>query len=400
MTTLDPNRFSLTARWVFPVSGEPLEQGVVEVQSGRIVAVHHRPDPHAINLGNVALLPGLINAHTHLEFSDLPRPVEPALPFTHWIKSLVSVRRTTPATAAVIQQGLSECVSHGTLQVGEIATQDWPNDTYDQPSVRTIVFRELLGLLPDRVATQLEIARQWLDAADQNTPCITRGLSPHAPYSVHPDLYRDLVKLAAERQAPLTIHLAETPAELELLDRGTGEFVEMLQRFNAWDPQIIPLGTRPVDYLRPLADVSRALVVHGNYLESAEFDWLENHPQVSVIYCPRTHAYFQHPPHPWRTLLNRGINVALGTDSRGSNPDLSVWREMQFLAKAFPDIDPAQILSLGTLAGARALDHDAESGTLEPGKRADFATVPLPSTEGNPYQLLFSGHEAVPIPVA
>ena len=396
MQDIDPSRYSLTARWVFPVSSPPLENGVIEIESGRITAIHNRACPHAIPCGNVALLPGLVNAHTHLEFSDLSRPVEPALPFTQWIKSLVSVRRDHPATASVIQQGLSECRAAGTTQVGEIATQDWPPQAYHQIGIGTTAFRELIGLLPEQAAAQLEIARQWLEVSDQHDTTVTRGLSPHAPYSVHPDLYRDLVHLAAETQAPLAIHLAETPAELELLDRGTGEFVALLQRFNAWDPHSISRGTRPLDYLRPLAAVRRGLVIHGNYLESAEFDWLAANPQVSVVYCPRTHAYFQHPPHPWRTLLGRGINVALGTDSRGSNPDLSLWREMQFLAKTFPDVAPAQILALGTRCGAVALGCESELGTLELGKRAPGACVPLPEAEaGDPYQLLFAGNAAL-----
>ncbi|MDB5340345.1 MAG: Chlorohydrolase [Planctomycetaceae bacterium] len=390
MPDLDPTRYSLTARWVFPVSSPPLANGVIEIESGLITAVHNcRPNPETVDCGNVALLPGLVNAHTHLEFSDLQRPVEPALPFTQWIKSLVGVRRERPATEAVILQGLTECQAAATQLLGEIATQDWSTQTYLAPGIRTIVFRELIGMLPDRAAAQLEIARKWLGESDTS---VTRGLSPHAPYSVHPDLYRDLIQLAAEKQAPVAIHLAETLAELELLDRGTGEFVEMLQRFNAWDQQIIPRGTRPLDYLRPLSAVRRGLVIHGNYLESAEFDWLEKHPQVSVVYCPRTHAYFQHSPHPWRTLLDRGINVALGTDSRGSNPDLSLWREMQFLVTTFPDVDPAQILAMGTQRGAEALGVGAEMGSLEPGKQSQWASIPLPETrDGDPYRLLFAG---------
>lgn len=395
MPDYNESHYSLTARWIFPVSSPPLENGVIEIESGLITAVHNRrPHPAAVDCGNVAIIPGLVNTHTHLEFSDLHRPVEPALPFTQWIKSLVGVRREHPATADVILQGLTECRAAATQLVGEIATQDWPPQTYQTPGIRTIAFRELIGMLPDRIPVQLEIARQWLDQSDTS---VTRGLSPHAPYSVHPELYRDLINLAAEKRAPVAVHLAETLAELELLDRGTGEFVEMLQRFNAWDPQIIPRGTRPLDYLQPLSAVSRGLVIHGNYLTSAEFDWLAQNPQISVVYCPRTHAYFQHSPHPWRTLLDRGINVALGTDSRGSNPDLSLWREMQFLVKTFPDVDPAQILSMGTQRGAKALGCESEVGSLEPGKQAQVAIVPLPATGDNdPYSLLFAGDDAIP----
>lgn len=399
MLDFDPHHYSLTARWAFPVSSPPLENGVIDIESGRITAIHNRrPSSDVVDCGNAALLPGLINAHTHLEFSDLQRPVEPALPFTDWIKSLVAVRRAQPATSTVVQQGLAECLAAGTTLIGEIATRDWQPETYHLPAMHTLAFRELLGMLPERVTAQLEIARQWLDQSDAT---ITRGLSPHAPYSVHPDLYRDLVQLAAQKQAPVAIHLAETRSELELLDRGTGEFVDMLQRFNAWDPRLIPPKTRPLDYLRPLAALRRGLVIHGNYLESDEIDWLADHPQVSVVYCPRTHAYFQHSPHPWKTLLDRGVNVALGTDSRGSNPDLSVWREMQFLVQTFPEVAPATILAMGTKRGAVALGRDSETGTLEPGKCPPAAYVSLPEGGDNdPYRLLFSGHPRSLLPLS
>lgn len=390
--SLNSRPYSLTARWVFPISGPPLEHGVLEIDGGRITAIHQRPAPDAVDLGQVALLPGLINAHTHLEFSDLTVPVQPARPFTEWIRSLVGVRRTTPATAAVLRQGLAESADSGTCLLGEIATQDWPATDYQHPGLQTVVFRELIGMLPERAAAQLEIARNWLTGPADADPQVTRGLSPHAPYSVHPDLYRNLVQLAADHGAPVAVHLAETHAELELLAHGTGEFVAMLERFNAWDPAAIAKGTRPLDYLMPLESVGRALVVHGNYLGQEEIDWLAQHPQVSVVYCPRTHAFFGHTPHPWLQLLERGVNVALGTDSRGSNPDLNLWRELQFLARQFPAVNPATILTLGTLGGARALGRQLDLGTLEPGRQACLTVVSLPETSSSdPYQTLFSG---------
>lgn len=391
MTINDKTRLNLTARWVFPVSGPPVEHGVLEVQGDRITAVHGRDVPHAVDLGNVALIPALINAHAHLEFSDLQKPVQPALPFTEWLRELVAVRRGRPATPEILQRGLAECETTGSIGVGEIATQDWTEAAYTRSNMHVVAFRELLAPTADRIAGQLEIARGWLGQAPSPGSLVRRGLSPHAPYTVHPDLYRDLVQLALDRTAPLAIHLAESTAELELLTDGTGEFVEMLKRFNAWDGNAIPRGSRPLDYLRPLEHVWRALIVHGNYLQSEDLDWLAEHPNVSVIYCPRTHHFFQHSPHPWREMLNRGINVALGTDGRGSNPDLSIWNEMRFLATRHTNIDPAVILSMGTEAGARAMGLDADVGSLAAGMLAAITIVPLGQTTlSDPYRALFA----------
>jgi cytosine/adenosine deaminase-related metal-dependent hydrolase len=393
---------SYRARWVFPVAAPPLFKGTVEISAGRITAVHAQADPAARDLGNVALIPALVNAHTHLEFSDLTEPVGPSSPFTAWIRALVGHRRRQPAEqiTAAIAAGLREGAQAGTGLLGEIATPNWSPAALAGEVVRTVVFRELLGLLPSRLSEQMEIARQHLlGGGEAEAGRLVRGLSPHAPYSVHPALFRAAVDLAAEHRAPLAIHLAETEAELELLARGTGEFVELLRDFGVWDPEAIPQGSRPLDYLRPLAKLARALVIHGNYLDADELNFLAGHPQIAVVYCPRTHAYFGHAAHPWRKMLQQGVSLAIGTDSRGSNPDLSLWRELQFLHARHADVDPAVLLRLGTLDGARALGCDHDCGSIAPGKRASLALVALPAGERPPYELLFAG-EARPLVLA
>jgi cytosine/adenosine deaminase-related metal-dependent hydrolase len=223
---------------------------------------------------------------------------------------------------------------------------------------------------------------------------VERGLSPHAPYSVHPELFARLIDLAKAHSAPVAMHLAETRAELELLAQGRGEFVEMLTAFGVWRDGLIPRGSRPMDYLKRLAEVARALVVHGNYLDEDELEFVAIHPQMTVVYCPRTHAFFGHAPHPWRRLLDRGASVALGTDSRASNPDLSLWNELTFLREEFPDAAPRVLLELGTIRGARALGLDGEFGTIAPGKSARLATVALPNAMSDPWNALFAGRIA------
>ena len=403
---MDSGRQSYRARWVFPVDAEPIENGTVEIDAGQIAAVHAARDPQAVDLGNAAVIPALVNSHTHLEFSDLAEPIHPPQPFTDWIRALVAHRRSRPANPAeAISLGLDESRQNGTMLLGEIAggghgegaTRRHGDMREDRrvaasPRPRVVLFRELLGLRPDQAAGQLAIAREHLEAGDDGSGLIvTRGISPHAPYSVHPDLFGSLVDLAAERHAPLAIHLAETRAELELLEHGTGEFAEMLQDFGVWQADAIPRSTRPLDYLQPLAKLERALIVHGNYLSSDEIEFIAQHPNLAVVYCPRTHAYFGHAEHPWQELLSGGVTVALGTDSRASNPDLSLWKELLFLRARHPQVNPRTLLELGTIAGARALGFDHQTGTLTPGKPANLAVVSLPAEDNtDPFALLFA----------
>ena len=426
----------LKARWIFPVDRPPIENGVVEIAGGIIVDVRQaRPHEVAEDLGDVAILPGLINAHAHLEFNLVAKPFDPPLPFTSWIRSLMAYRREafgadTALKVAAIAAGWREAAASGTTLIGEIATDDWsldamhlrshhaPRDERDASSrfisaenrrlsgatgssrgamtatyaagPRVVAFRELIGLRAETVARQEAIAEEWL-ASFNGTSNIAAAISPHAPYSVSPMLLTRAVSLAQQHNAPVAMHLAETRAELEFLASGRGEFVDMLRGFGAIPDEGLPTGLRPLDILRALADAPRALVVHGNYLVDDEIDFLAARPQMSVVYCPRTHQFFGHEPHPWRRLLTQGVNVAIGTDGRGSNPDLSVWNELTFLRSRFPDVAPQTLLEMGTLAGARSLGFDADCGSLTLGKRADLVVVSVNGSVAvdDPQELLF-----------
>lgn len=373
----------LKARWVFPVERPPLEHAVVEVEGSHISAVYAGDHPQAVDLGNTAIIPGLINAHTHLEFSDLENPLGPVAPFTNWIQSVMKSRfESSTSIEPKIRKGIQECLESGTTCIGEIATSVASLHLFaqNQQVPHVVVFRECLGFSVDRISEQERIADQFFEEIpDQaESHLIQLGLSPHAPYSVHPDLYLSLVNEARNQVAPVAVHLAETQAELDFLERKQGPFVKLLTELGLWDPNILREDVRMFDYLAPLAELTSALAVHGNYFGEIEIEFLRQAPQISVVYCPRTHHYFGHTPHPWLRMIERGINVAIGTDSRASSPDLSLWNELQFLRENFSEISPDLILECGTLAGARALGLSQEVGSLTIGKRADLALVQLP----------------------
>lgn len=398
------------ARWVFPVVAAPISRGEVEIRNGTIVSVgpSRRGAGHArqaIDLGEVALVPGLVNAHTHLEFSDLEMPLAPPRPFVDWIRTIRARRAerdTDPAES--ITRGLTESAAAGVALVGEIATTGWEavidardrRPAADEPaSPRAVVFRELLAPSAKGVEAQLAVARSHVKRFDElargGAPRVRAGLSPHAPYSVHPDLFEKAVALAAARRLPIAMHLAETEAELQLLDSGDGPLAEMLREFGFPPEALRPRRAKPLDYLRELARCERALVVHGNFLSREEIEFVARTPSLTVVYCPRTHDYFGHAEHPWREVLRRGGRVAVGTDSRASNPDLSLWNELLFLRERFPDFDPRELLAIGTIRGAEALG-DASCGAIVPGEVGDLAVIALPTeaaASADPWEALF-----------
>ncbi len=349
------------ARYVFPVEGPPLEDSCVVVEGERIVAVgRNLPAEEIHDFGDAAIVPGLINAHTHLEFSDLAQPLgRPGMAFPDWIREVIQFRRTTRRAPDCVERGLHESQAAGVTTLGEIAQPGWQRQFFGD----AVVFQELLGLAPDQVAAKLTEARQHLQYAGCRV-----GLAPHSPYTVRSELLRGAVELATQHRAPLAFHLAESREELELLATGQGGFRKLFEELGFWVEGAIPRGATPLDYLRQLSEAPRTLVIHGNYLDAEEIDFLSARAErMSVVYCPRTHAYFGHAEHPWRRLMAAGVNVAVGTDSRASNPDLSVLEELRFFARAPSSIHTAELLHMGTLAGAKALGMDHEVGSFARG---------------------------------
>lgn len=383
-------RFTLRARWVAPIDRPAIEAGCVTVAAGRIVAVErwNRQAGPAIDLGDSVLLPGLINAHTHLEFSDLPRPLgSPGMSLPEWIRLVIAHRKHGDRDGAGgLAAGLRESLAAGVTTLVDVSTA--PAACYPTNGVPNLVMlQEAIGFSAARVDSAFADLQHRLDGGP--APC---GLSPHAPYTVHPRLLERIVALAAERGALVAMHLAESREELRLLVEGDGPFRELLVERSMWDPETLPRGTRPLDYLRRLASAPRALVVHGNYLTSEEIDFLAaRRNRMSVVYCPRTHVYFRHEPYPLESLRHAGVPVVLGTDSRASNPDLSVLAELRFAAALHLQVSPAEWLRRATLDAAAALGLASEIGSLSPGKRADLVAVPVSPGGGDHLEAVVQG---------
>lgn len=381
-------------RWLFPSDADPVADATLEVQDGRIAGWSGRPHPAAIDLGNVAVIPGLVNAHTHLEFSHLAQPIPAGNSFAEWIGAVIQERRTRTATGEEsLQAGLDELHACGTVAAGEIATRSWPRGASVDRGPALTAFREVLGLSPDAVPLRLAELREHLDAGVAGDG-VRRGLSPHAPYSVHPDLFHGAVALARQRDVPVAMHLAETREELELLRSGSGPLVELFTRMGIWRPEVVPRGTRILDSLRGLAEVGHALVVHGNYLDDDEIAFLADRPNMTVVYCPRTHRHFGHARHPLPRLRERGIRVALGTDSRASSPSLDLWDDVTLVRELFPEVSPSSLLRMATADGAAALGSDAaaEVGLRIATPVTELSVVELADgSASDPWRALFAG---------
>jgi aminodeoxyfutalosine deaminase len=375
--------------WLVNPGKAPRPNLRITIVDGTVAELCEVPADERSLIADVAIMPSFVNVHTHLEFSRLPAPLSPSAPFPDWIRSVIQYRSADSDGEQFItdgiRSGLQESRDVGVRLIGEISTTEHGVSTLqqalEQARISGVSFRELIGFSADHVSAQLKAASQHLKATPANNPItdecqLVRGLSPHAPYSVHPELFEGLVDIARRTTAPVAMHLAETVDEVELLLNQTGRFVNFLQSLNLWDPQILAPGTTPLRYLEKLAQLERALAVHGNYFGAAEIEFLSRHPHVAVVYCPRTHAYFGHAQHPWQQLQSAGAVVLLGTDSRASNPDLSVWKELQFVASQKDAAPVWKLLPMITTSAAAALGFDEKDFVVNVGNR--FQAVSLP----------------------
>ena len=396
----DDHETTYVAHWIFPVCSPPINDGFLRVVNGCVVEIGKRqpavtPSGRQVDLGDVALIPKLVNAHTHLEFSDCERPIgEQGVHLADWIGQVITSRGRSCIEQRNVNlaSGIAESARAGVATIADIATPPcrYPQDLaqeqcVDQPDRRLeiVSFAETLGLSELRAGERLESARQHrLELSASGAARF--GISPHAPYSTPPALVKQCVEDARRHVVPVAMHVAESPDERTLLKSGSGPFAESLVAAGLWQDGLFPWpGDQPTfDLLKMLSEAPRALIVHGNDLNDREIQWLAAQKQMTVVYCPRTHDFFGYEAHPVAKLADNGVRVALGTDSRASNPDLSIWREIQFLLRNRVDLAPDLVLAMGTQLGAQALfGEDCRRGTISVGCNLhSIAGVPTQAT--------------------
>jgi cytosine/adenosine deaminase-related metal-dependent hydrolase len=393
---------TIAARWIFPVEGDPIEDACIDIRKGEIIATGPRAGRMIdIDYGNCGLTPGLINAHCHLELAALEDDKWQPHDCNHeneieWLKKVVRQRwMTDPESYAEnALKHAQHLIQSGTTLVADITTAGASGPALVDCPIRSVIFAEIIGLKRMRAMTTNEAAWTWINTVEpalklaqpgNDSFRLRIGISPHAPYSTAGWLYHQSVTSGL----PLTTHLAEMPGEEELLRDGTGPLREFLDFLGAWpdEDEWAPIGPRPLDYIRH-RELRNAdwLLAHCNYIDEQDL-WqlsaaaLKKDQRVAVAYCPRTSYRFGHTQNPYRKLLERGGIVCLGTDSLASSPSLSVLDEMRFLHRMDCDLPARLILAMATLFGAWALRADGFTGSLKPGKKADFALIRLPDYE-------------------
>ena len=378
----------------------PVRDGAVVLATNRVVAAGPAaalaasyPDARRHDYGDAVILPGLVNAHTHLELSELrPPPYDGS--FIDWLYAVASSPLASPQRA--VTAGANESFAFGVTAVGDVSRNvgEARRALYGF-ALRTVSFGEVVGMAARRGRVAPMLAAALDDTLAEYS--VAPGVSPHAPYSIDADGYRQCLAAARRRGLPLTTHLAESPDEAAFLSDHAGPFRELWRRLGSWDDSVPRFEGGPVRFAHSLGllDYELASLAHVNYCDDDELALLAG-GKASVIYCPRTHAYFGHPPHRWREMLALGINVAVGTDSRASAPDLNLVDDLRLMHRLAPEVPPQTLWEMATLRGARALGIEHLAGSLTPGKAGEC--VVFPAATDDPLAEILEG-DATPLAV-
>jgi len=393
----------LAAEWVLPISFPPINAGALAIQNDLIVSVgtlnrvqEEFPDAPVSDFGQAALLPGFVNAHTHLELTRFRDTLETA-DFPAWIAELVRRKREETTREDLLNSarlGCEEAIQSGITTVADTAESDVVFPSLIDSGLRGIVYQECFGPDPGIAEKSLRALSEKLDAMGERPGRIRIGISPHAPYTVSSELYRRATALALELGLDLALHVAESDDELNFMSDGGGAFgIALRKREIAWQPP----GVSTIEYLNNLGVLGAGpLLIHCVQASRSDFELMAANG-ARLAHCPKSNAKFGHGIADLIEAQRAGVVCGLGSDSVASNNTLDLIEEGRFCAlfhraaKRDGSVLPAsEVLRLMTLDGARALKWDDAIGSLEAGKKADIIAIRLDKTSDPETSIVFS----------
>jgi aminodeoxyfutalosine deaminase len=364
---------------------EPIENGELIIEEEDVVAISSSPiDREAeetLDLSDHLLMPGFVNAHSHLGLSALEKKLSPAKTFASWIGDLIPLNAALSDEERMkgMRVGADEMKASGVTGLADYVADPDLLDSIVDLGFRSVLFLETIGFQEERAEAVAEEVEAILKT---HAPNCNLGIAPHAPYSVSAKLWQRLGQLAKKYGCLLSTHLAETDEEVQFIEKGEGPLVGLLKDRQAFDKSWRVPGTTPTRYLESMDVLNGTVAVHCNFVDG-DMDAVQ-----AVVFCPKsTHWFGRTHILPVRKMLDAGILVALGTDSLASNESLNFLEEIRMADKLLPDVSRKEILTMATRFGGEILRLPC--GKIESGQKADIIGFRIGSQGKDWYSLPF-----------
>lgn len=380
------------AKYIIAGEGNVLVDHSLLIEDRKIAAIEPSGKLKAdkvYNLGRAVLMPGLINCHTHLELTDLGKPVTRRQDLTMWLDEVRELRDATDNKDLIksSQKGVEAAIEYGTTTIVDHANSANSYIPLKESGLRVFLLFEMVGFPEHLYESKAKLLDERIAMVEEGD-FLKWGVAPHSAYGVSERLLKKCSAIAQESDCIISVHASEHEGEVELFETGGGPFIDFLTRlgsdFSKWKAP----GVTPVEYLHKLGLVTgRTLMVHCNYLHGSDFKIIKN-AGAAAVYCPRSHFYFYHRYHPFKKLLAEGVRVVFGTDSMVSNWSLDMLEELKFVYHSYEGLAPIQLVRMATADAASALGLDDKVGTLAPGMEADICAVHIPKSFTDPLKSL------------
>jgi cytosine/adenosine deaminase-related metal-dependent hydrolase len=405
------------------MDGAPIKDGAVHVHRDRIVEVGKFSELAAlsrtieakdevVDLGENSLLPGLINAHCHLDYTCLRGRIPQQNSFTNWIRAINAEKAKLAPSDYLrsIADGVGEARRFGTSSI--VNLEAFPELIAQVPPTPLRIWwcAELIDVkAPKNIGEIASRAVRNLKSIPDNRGGI--GLAPHAPFTASAELYRACEKIAGRGRFLLATHVAESGEEMEMFCERSGPLFEFLKSLgrpmdDCGDATPLAAFLEKVDEaqsgirssaIRANRPSHRWLIAHLNELTEMDFDLLTRMPQMpSIVHCPRSHDYFEHSLFAFKRLDTLGLNICLGTDSLASNTDLSLFAEMREFQRIHPHVSAEKILAMVTVNAAKAIQAEDLLGKIRAGYQADMIAIPAASMTSSAYESIINFTGEVP----
>ena len=350
-------------------------------------------DVTQVDVGHVAVLPGLTNAHTHLELAGLRGRIPPCNKMPNWAENVVKEKQMNDSICfEEIEKAVGEAWKCGTALVGDISNTMSSLGPLSNSRLGGVIFKELIGFDVFGTAAKESVREAIAEIEQPLRAGLKLSLSAHAPYSVSLDMLSEIcAQIPNDPKLPYGIHLAESVDEVEFFQSGTGAWRGLLEKLGRWPKNWSPPGHRPVHYLEKIGFLGpRLLATHGVVLQDDELERLA-HLDVVLVTCPRSNVWTGAGEPPIPRFYAAGGRIAVGTDSLASSPDMNLFSELEVLRRLAPNVSASRLLRSATLDGAQALGFGSDLGSIELGKLASLIAVDIPDNVDDVEEYLVSG---------